>query len=383
MSTIEKRVRNGKVSYRVRYRDPAGRQKSKTFARKVDADRWQAENELSKAKGSWVDPAAGKITFGEWAERWFLTTAGLKPSTRNNYRRRLENYVLPYFGTAPLGNIDPLSVREWQAQMAAAGLGAETIRVARAVLNLVLSSAVEGGRLNRNPASGVKTAKTQRREMHFLDAAHFERVADAIDPRYRVLVLFAAYSGLRPSEQTALRVGRLDLLRRTVRVCEAAVPVGGRLVWGTTKTGEARTIKLPRFLCDELGAYLADRPTGPDDLVFTMPLGGALVHSRVRIAFKTAVRAAGLPDDLRYYDLRHTAASLMIREGASVKAIQKQLGHATASMTLDTYGHLFPDELEAVADRLDQVRAAAVERATEVWPQSGPAVVGLDSRAGQ
>jgi integrase len=108
------------------------------------------------------------------------------------------------------------------------------------------------------------------------------------------------------------------------------------------KTHEARTVRLPRFLRDELAACLADRPHAADDLVFTAPLGGPLRDSKwVPGSFKPAVRAAGLPSGLRWYDLRHTCASLLIREGASVKAVQRQLGHATATITLDTDGHLY------------------------------------------
>jgi hypothetical protein len=95
--------------------------------------------------------------------------------------------------------------------------------------------------------------------------------------------------------------------------------------------------------------------------VFTAPLGGPLrPHTWVTNFFKPAVRAAGLPGGLRLYDLRHTCASLLIAQGASVKAVQAQLGHATASITLDTYGHLFPSELEALADRLERARASAL-----------------------
>jgi integrase len=183
-----------------------------------------------------------------------------------------------------------------------------------------------------------------------------------------------------------LRVSRLDLPRGTVRVAEAAPEVAGRLEWGGVKTHEARTVRLPRFLCDELGAYLADRPHGPEDLVFTAPLGGPLRESKfVPGYFKPAVAAVGLPPTLRFYDLRHTAASLLIREGASVKAVQRQLGHATASITLDTCGHLFPDELDELAGRLEDLhdRALATRRAAEVWPHGGPAVVQLREGAGR
>jgi Phage integrase family len=150
---------------------------------------------------------------------------------------------------------------------------------------------------------------------------------------------------------------------------------------GSVKTHEARTVRLPRFVCDELGTHLADRPHGPGDFVFTAPLGGPLRESKfVPGYFKPAARAAGFPSTLRFYDLRHTAASLLIREGASVKAVQKQLGHATASITLDTYGHLFPDELDTLAARLEDIHARAL---ADVWPHGGPAVVALRESAGQ
>jgi integrase len=386
MASIEKRTRNGKTSYSVRYRDPAGHSRRKVFTRKVDADRWLAENEAAKLKGAWVDPAASRERFGEWAERWFATTAALRPSTRRDYRVLLDNQVLPAFEQARLADLDTLAVREWLAGLVGGGLSAKRARKAHQVLAQVLDAAVDGGRLARNVAAGVKLPKIQRREMHFLDAVQVEQLADAIDPRYRTLVRVAAYTGLRPCELVALRVGRLDLLRGTVRVVEAAPEVAGRLEWGDVKTHEARTVRLPRFLCGELGAYLADRLHGRDDLVFTAPLGGPLRESKfVPGYFKPAARAAGLPPTLRFYDLRHTTASLLIREGASVKAVQKQLGHATASITLDTYGHLFPDELDALASRLEDLHGRALEarRAADVWPHGGPAVLTLREGAGR
>ena len=386
MASIEKRIRSGRTTYRVRYRDPVGRQRSKVFDRKVDADGWLHANETAKQDRRWVDPAAGRERFGQWAERWYATTAALRPTTRRDYRVLLDNQVLPAFAGARLADLDALAVREWLAVLVGGGLSAKRARKAHQVLSQVLDAAVDGGKLARNVAAGVKLPKVQRREMHFLNAVQVEQLADAIDPRFATLVRVAAYTGLRPCELVALRVSRLDLLRGTVRVAEAAPEVAGRLEWGGVKTHEARTVRLPRFLCDELGAYLADRPHGPEDLVFTAPLGGPLRESKfVPGYFKPAVAAVGLPPTLRFYDLRHTAASLLIREGASVKAVQRQLGHATASITLDTYGHLFPDELDELAGRLEDLhdRALATRRAAEVWPHGGPAVVQLREGAGR
>jgi len=381
VASVEKRTRNGRTTYRVRYRDPSGRQRSKVFDRKVDADGWLTDNEHAKRHRAWVDPAAGRERFSEWAERWYGTTAALRPTTRRDYRVLLDRQVLPAFSTARLADLDALAVREWLAALVGAGLSAKRARKAHQVLAQVLDAAVDGGKLARNVAAGVKLPKVQRREMDFLDAVQVEQLADAIDPRYSTLVRFAAYSGLRPCELVALRVGRLDLLRGAVRVTEAAPEVAGRLEWGGVKTHEARTVRLPRSVAEELGTYLAGRPRGPEDLVFTAPLGGPLRQSKLIPGyFKPAVRAAGLPATLRFYDLRHTCASLLIREGASVKAVQAQLGHATASITLDTYGHLFPDELDQLAARLEGVRAAAL---AELWPHGGPDVLPLRKGAGR
>jgi integrase len=376
-----KKQSRGRPRWRARYRDPSGRERAKSFARKIDAERFLVAIEDAKLRGAYVDPAAGKVAFSEWAERWYNTTAALRHTTRRDYRKLLDQQVLPAFGDMTLAGIDALAVREWVAGLVAGGLSARRARKAHAVLRQVLASAVEGGRLSRNVALGMKLPKVQRTEMQFLDAEQVEALAEAIDSRYATLIRFAVYSGLRPSELTALRVGRLDLLRGTARVVEAAPEIDGRLHWGGVKTHESRTVRLPRSICEELAAGLAGRPRDPEALVFTAPLGGPLrPHTWVKSFFKPAVRAAGLPEGLRLYDLRHTCASLLIAQGASVKAVQAQLGHATASITLDIYGHLFPSEMEALADRLEQARAAALANRTRT--QHGPEVVALGERAG-
>jgi integrase len=381
VSHVEKRTRAGRVTYRARWREASGRERVRTFNRMTDARRFLVEVEDSKYRGAYVDPSAGRLDVGAQAERWYASTAALKPTTRRDYRSLLDCHVLPRFGDWPLAGVDTLAVREWVATLIEGGLGPKRAGKALQVLSLVLSSAVDGGKLARNATAGVKPPKIQRREMLFLDATQVEGLADAIDPRYRVLVLCSAYAGLRPCELVALRVKHLDLLRGAVRVAEAAPEVAGRLCWGTVKTHEARTVRLPRFLVDELAAHLADRPHDPTDLVFTAPRGGPLRESKwVPGYFKPAVRAASLPDALRWYDLRHTCASLLIREGASIKAVQKQMGHATAAITLDVYGHLFPDELDSLAERLEALHARA---ATPARPTDAPVVVQMGKGAGR
>ena len=386
-----KKQSEGRPRWRARYRDPAGRERSKSFTRKVDAERFLVSIEDAKLRGAYVDPAAGRVSFSEWAERWYLTTAHLKPSTRHEYRMLLDHQVLPEFGDWTLASIDTLAVKEWRADLLADGLSPKRAGKALQVLSQILASAVEGGRLARNAATGVKPPKVQRKEMHFLDAEQVEWLAAVAELRYRPLILFAAYTGLRPCELVALRVGRLDLLRCTARVVEAAVEVS-RLEWGPVKTHEARVVRMPRSVAEEVAASLAARPHSPEALVFTAPMGGPLSRADfVRNYFKPAVLAANeaiaklpkdrrpapLPDGLRFYDLRHTCASLLIAQGASIKTVQAQLGHATTSITLDTYGHLFPSEMEALADRLEMVRDVALAKRART--QHGPA----DNRLGE
>jgi hypothetical protein len=120
VASIQKRVRNGKTTYSVNYRDPAGHGRRKVFSRKVDATNWLNANETAKQERRWVDPAAGNDRFGGWGERWYATTAALRPTTRRDYRVLLDNQVLPAFAAARLIDIDALAVREWLAGLVAA-----------------------------------------------------------------------------------------------------------------------------------------------------------------------------------------------------------------------------------------------------------------------
>jgi integrase len=200
--------------------------------------------------------------------------------------------------------------------------------------------------------------KQVRGEQHRLTAEQVETLASKIDPRYRVLILFASYTGMRIGEITALQVQDVDFLRRTVRVSRSDTEISGKLSSGTPKSGKARTVPVPAFLIDELASHVAGKDR--DAYIFTAPEGGRHRQSRfLEVHFHKALKAAGLDPELDFHDLRHTAASLMVSAGANVKAVQNALGHASAAMTLDVYADLFDTDAQAVADGLDRIRAAA------------------------
>jgi integrase len=335
----------------VRYRGPDGRQHSKTFRRKVDAERWLRNEEARLDRGEWVDPSAGTVRFNEWASDWLAGLHGIGPKTHAGYESLLRSRILPTFGDVELRRISTPEVRAWVAAMADGGLSPARIRQALQVMRASLEVAVEDGLIARNPAARVKAPPVRKRRQLFLTAFELGRLADESGD-YAPLVWFLGWSGLRWGEAVALRIGRVNPKRRRVRVEESATEIGGRLVFGSTKTHETRTVIVPRYVMTRLAPLLEGKTSA--DLVFTGPGGGPLRHSNfTRRVWRPAVAASGLPADLVVHDLRDTAASLAISAGASIKAVQRMLGHASAAMTLDTYGSLFEEDLEALADRLE------------------------------
>ena len=198
--------------------------------------------------------------------------------------------------------------------------------------------------------------------MRFLSHDEVAALAAAIDPRYRALVLLAAYSGLRAGELAALRRKHVDLLRRTVTVVEQVQRIGGEFVVLPPKSAAGRrSVALPTLVATALQEHLAAfGEPGPEGLVFAAPGGGFLRPENFRNrCWLPAVKTAGVAP-LRLHDLRHTCASLAIAAGADVKVLQRMLGHASAALTLDRYGHLMPGQERSVADRLDEMARRAV-----------------------
>jgi integrase len=206
----------------------------------------------------------------------------------------------------------------------------------------------------RNPFTGVRLPKRTHSDRGYLSHSQVAALASAVE-RQGEVVRFLAYTGLRWGEMAALRVQDFDMLRRRVNVSRSVTESGG-LAWSAPETWEWRSVPFPSVVCDELAALMVDK--GRDDLVFTDERGGVLRNSNWRArVFRPAVAKCQAADDtfpsITPHDLRHTAASLAVSARANVKAGQRMLGHAKASMTLDTYADLFDEDLDGVADHLD------------------------------
>jgi integrase len=337
-------------SWRARYHGPDGRERNKTFRRKSDAERWLAQERSFIAQGEWTDPARGRITFGEYALAWLDTRTDLKPKTRHQYGSLLTLHILPTWRTVPLAKVTFEGLSRWIARLAIGGLGPSGIRQSVFVMSAALDHAVRSGRLRSNPAHGLGLPRTLRRDYVFLTHEQLRDLATEAGP-WRVFVLLLGYTGLRWGEATALRACDIDLARRRIDVRRAFADVGGRIVLGTPKSHQSRTVPIPRFLAREISAAIIGKSA--DDLVFTMPSGSVLRLSNWRRAtFLPARRRAGLSARFRIHDLRHTAASLMVQAGYPPKMLQEIMGHASITTTLDLYGHLYPGDMDRYADRL-------------------------------
>ena len=348
---------DGSKRYRARYRDAANRQHEKRCRRKIDAQQWLDEQTSALVTQTWTAPERGRVTVEAWAEQWLAAQTGLKPSTIYRYRSLLRSQILPRWGRYRLCDVSHADVAAWVAQMSAGGLAPATVRQAHRVLALVLTLAVRDSRIPRNPAEGVPLPRARRAEPRFLTRDQVERLAEEAGD-YADVVRLLAYTGLRFGEMAALRVRRIDFLRRRLVVAESATEVGGVVEFGSPKTHQHRTVPIPAVLLESLSRRCAGKRA--DDLVLTSPDGSVLRSGNFRRRFfDPAATAAGL-EDLTPHDLRHTAASLLIASGANVKAVQRMLGHASAAMTLDVYSGLFDDDLGALADRMDAAHKASV-----------------------
>jgi integrase len=198
--------------------------------------------------------------------------------------------------------------------------------------------------------------------MRFLTPVQVQRLVEEIPETHRTLILTLAYTGIRQGELTALRRRRINLLRREIVIAESATDVRGKKVFGETKNRQARTIAIPHFLADLLAQRLETVPADPNALVFTSTANTPMDWTNFRNRVWTpAVERADL-SPLRMHDLRHTAVSMLIAQGCQAKFIQEHLGHSSITVTMDRYGHLYPEARHEVSDALGAAFASVVER---------------------
>lgn len=357
-------IENRAGKYRARYWGPEGKQVRKTFDRKGDAQRWLNAQLAAVGRGDWVDPAAGRMTFGEYATAWSAQQPH-RPSTAAVTSSRLRTHILPVLGDRPLGAIRTTELRALVATLSTTLAPATTESTYRLVAS-ILRAAVEDGRLAKSPVPA--RMPLPRREGHQVEPMSVDQVlvlAGAMPQRYRAAVIAAAGLGVRQGELFGLTVDRVDWLRRTVRVDRQLVTTAGVAPgFGPTKTpSSVRTIPAPTTVLEALTEHLRTYGEGPDRLLFSTDGGRPVRRNLAADTWRRGAGRAGLDHTSGWHELRHFYASLLIQAGESVKVVQARLGHKSAIETLDTYGHLWPDNEDATRAAVDRLLGGPVELA--------------------
>jgi integrase len=342
------------------WRDPDGRQRTRTFTRKIDAQRYLTNIEADKLRGSYVDPHAGKITFRAFAEQWAASQT-VDAKTREGTASRLRTHLVPTFGDMPLSAIRPSTVQQWLAG-ASRTLAPGTVRLVLATLSTIINAAVEDGLLASNPcrSRAVQAPSVPPGRVQPWTVEQVQMVVAALPHRYRATAVVAAGCGLRQGETFGLRVADVDFLRRRLEVRQQVKRIKGQgVVIAPPKRGKTREVPLPDVVAVAVAEHL--RAYGAEDLVF-MNTAGRPINRRSFDArtWKPAVIAAGLEPtrDNGFHALRHHYASVLLDAGVSIRALADYLGHTDPGFTLRVYTHLMP----ASEDRARQAVDAAFSR---------------------
>lgn len=374
--------RRGQQTWELRYdaaRDPrtGERRLRYSYVRGTRREAERALSELIHRRDNGMDIEPAKTTVAAYLDRWLQDYAqpNVAPSTLVRYRgfaRRLTEIV----GQCRLQELRPATVQDAYSRLLAEGLAARTVLHHHRMLRQALHHAVRWQILPTNPADAVLPPKPRRTTARTLDAQGVNALLAACeDPQTRTLVFVAVWTGMRLGELLALRWSdlKLDLETGAAHVSRTAQYLSSELgvTFGTPKTAHSRrtvalspetvrvlrkhhTLQLERRLA--LGDAYHD-----GDLVFPRRAGEPVPPSNISHAFVRLVKRAGV-GPLRFHDLRHTAATLMLRAEVHPKVVSERLGHSTISVTMDLYSHVIPSMQREAAEALDNVLAVEKDR---------------------
>ncbi|MEU7338255.1 site-specific integrase [Streptomyces sp. NPDC007074] len=338
--------------YQARYLGPDGQDRPapETFRTKKDANDWLADKQTELRRGDWHDPDAGKVPFGLYAAAW-IRERELTATTRQLYGSLLRHHLEPALGAVNVGQITPPLVRSWRADKLAAGTGPTTVAKAYALLRAIMGTAVADQMIRRNPCTikGASTVHTPERPTATVQEVY--DLAEAIQPRYRALVLMAGFLGLRWGELIGLHRRDIDLEHRSVRVRRAVAELfsGQREIKAPKSAAGKRTVAIPSAIVPDIRDHLERyAEPGADGRVFIGAKGATPRRNHFNRLWHLACADAGI-NGLHFHDLRHTGNTLAASTGASTRELMSRMGHSTARAAL-IYQHASADRDRLIAD---------------------------------
>jgi integrase len=375
VTSIERRVRRDEagrqnVSYVVRWRDTSRRQRARSFKRRTDAERFRSTVSADLIRGEYIDPAAGNVTFADYANLW-LKAQTFDASTAEQVELRLRLHAFPALGNLRLRDVKPSIVQAWLRGLTS--LAGSYQRVIFANVSTIFNAAVDDEVLAKNPcrATSVRRPKADPHKVIPWDRETVLKVRSYLSHRNAVVVTLAAGLGLRQGEVFALSADDVDFLRGRVEVRrQVKLFSSNRQVFALPKGRKTRTVPLPDSVRDDLAAHLTLFPIRSVTLPWETPDGPPLsvplvLSTRERSAmnrnyfnvyvWKKALREAGVPPTRENgcHALRHFYASALLDAGESIKAVSEYLGHADPGFTLRTYTHLMPTSDERTRRAID------------------------------
>ncbi|MFI6928183.1 tyrosine-type recombinase/integrase [Nonomuraea spiralis] len=350
--------------FQARYQGPDGidRPAPQTFATKTDAEVWLTRTEAQILDDEWINPDAGKISFGKYATDWIKERPNLRPRTIELYDYLFRTHLKPIFEGKPLSEIKEPHVRQWRKKLLDNGVSEVTLAKAYRLLKAILSTAVDDQLIKRNPCRIKGAGQEKSPERPVLTVAQVYRIVEVIEPRYRALVLLGTFASLRWGELTGLQRRDLDLDTGTVKVERQLIQITGKGLTFTNAKSAAgkRTVAIPELIIDELKVHVKDFAVdGDEGLIFVGPDNGPLRNTNFnRRVWAKALQDAGLPK-IHFHDLRHTGNTLAASAGASIRELMARMGHSSTRAAL-IYQHSTDERQREVARKLDELARGAL-----------------------
>lgn len=366
-------IERGKDTFLVRIylgQDETG--KRRYYNKTIAGTKKEAQRHLTSVlgdldRGIFAEPS--KETLNSYLDRWLSTAAAprVRPRTLTDYQELMDCHVRPVLGQRVLSSITPLDVQGVYTRMLERGLSPRRVRYVHAVLSSALKQAVKWQLLQRNPADFVDLPRQKRTEMHAMSTDEVAQFLNAAkQDKWHALFLLAVTSGMRPGEYLGLQWKDLNFDNGTIEVRRSLTRNKGKWSFDEPKTAKSRRkIKLTPTVVQALRTHrsrqAAERLKAgvryqDFDLVFASANGQPLDrHNLVSRHFKPLLKAAGLPEAIRLYDLRHTCATLLLAASVHPKMVSEMLGHASIQLTLDTYSHVLPDMQQGAVDKMEDM----------------------------
>lgn len=354
----------GEDYWLIRYdapRDEWGGRRQKT--ERFHGSKRQAEARLRQLlkeidDGEYLRP--NSITVGKYLQDWFASKKhDLRPNVAEGYETMLRLHIVPHLDKIPLQKLAPITIKNFYAAMlengrvGGGGLSTRTVRYIAMILKQALAEAVTLGLLKKNPAENVSPPRLMQRQMHAMTEEEVAKFLSAArGTRFEPLFRLVLSTGLRKGEVLALRWRDVDFERNLLRVERTLAKVRGGIIFQAPKThASRRVLPLPPSIVDVLRLRRPSDGCGvpSESLIFSTKTGKPISPDTLeKKYFKPLLKKAGLPNDMRFHDLRHTYATSLLATGLNPRVVAARLGHTDPGFTMRVYGHVIPGMQEAV-----------------------------------